>query len=174
MKGIVTAFLIYISSCLLAGCLFSGSYYQESVIKFHNDPCIKPYKKYHYLTCHPIYVTIGHFLVVVPADFDTDLASIPKWLWTIVAPSHSAFISPSILHDYLYTCHNGFSRKEIDYIFYQALIENEVSKRHAFEIYAAVRLFGSKHYHENDDVCRNKPFRIVDELTNSMNARNEE
>jgi hypothetical protein len=108
---------------------------------------------------------------MVPPSFDTDLASIPKWLWPFVAPSHSAFISPSILHDYLYTCHNGYTRKEIDYIFYEALVDNGVSGFAAFEMYLAVRMFGSKHYHNNDDKCRFKPFKIANEVATLIKVK---
>jgi len=113
---------------------------------FHDTACIKPYKNYEYQTCHGITITIDHFILKIPKNFDTDLASIPRWLWIIIAPSRSDIIAPAILHDYLYSCHNGFTRKEVDNIFLNALIRNGVSKFRAYQMYYAVRLFGSNHY----------------------------
>lgn len=124
------------------------SYAKSYTITFHDVPCLKPHTGYHYMTCHPITVTINDLNLIVPKDFDTDLASIPRWLWSIIAPARSDFISPSILHDYLYTCHNGFNRNEIDKIFFNTLVDNDVSRFRALEMYAAVRVFGAAHFNE--------------------------
>lgn len=119
------------------------------VIVFQDSVCIKPHHGYHYQTCHSITVTIDHFIVEIPTDFDTDLASIPRWLWEFIAPSRSDFIPASVLHDYLYTCNNGYKREEIDEIFYQSLISSGVSKMNAYEMYIAVRLFGNNHFNKD-------------------------
>ena len=113
---------------------------------FHDMVCIKPYQNYRYQTCKPFTVTIDHFILKVPEDFDTDLASIPQWLWMFIAPGRSDFIAPAILHDYLYSCHSGFTRKEVDNVFLNALIRNGVSKFRAYQMYYTVRLFGGDHY----------------------------
>lgn len=119
-------------------------------IKFGAHPCIKPYKKYDYLTCHAIPVTINEKQISIPQDFQTDLASIPRWMWPVVAPAHSKLMQASILHDYLYTEPNGFNRKEIDSIFYDVLVKNGVDKTHAYLMYNAVRLFGGSHFNYAD------------------------
>lgn len=121
------------------------------VIVFHDSICIKPHKGYHYKTCHNITVTIDHFILIIPKNYDTDLASIPRWLWNIISPARSDFIAPSILHDYLYACNYGYKRSEVDEIFYQALVSNGVSKFTAFEMYAAVRIFGNSHFNKNEN-----------------------
>jgi len=146
-------YLMFLVSC-------ASSNVEPPVIVFHNTVCIKPHEGYHYQTCHPITVTIDDFIMIVPADFDTDLASIPRWLWSIIAPSRSDFIPASILHDYLYTCHNGYGRKEIDTIFYTALRENGVSTMRAYQMYLAVRLFGQGHYSE-DGSCAERLYKIA-------------
>lgn len=120
-------------------------------IIFQDYVCIKPFKNYTYQTCHPITVTIDHFIVQIPTDFQTDLASIPRWLWLIIAPTHSAIMAPAVLHDYLYACHNGYVRQEADDIFYAALITNGVSTFKAYEMYAAVRLLGRSHFNEENN-----------------------
>jgi len=115
-------------------------------IKFNAHTCIKPYNAYNYVTCHTIPVTINKTKIFIPKNFETDLASIPRWLWPIVAPAHSKLMQASILHDYLYAEPEGFNRKEIDSIFYDVLVNNGVDKTHAYLMYSAVRLFGGSHF----------------------------
>lgn len=120
-------------------------------VKFEDMPCIKPYADYKYLTCNAVKVQVVDEAFVkpieIPKEFKTDLASIPRLAWTFVPPNYSPFIAPSILHDYLYTCHNGMSRKEVDTIYYNALLNNGVSQMTSSMFYYAVRLFGNLHYH---------------------------
>lgn len=105
-------------------------------------------------------------IVTIPKGFVTDLASIPRSLWSILPP-HGASFSASVLHDYYYTVHpmemwqlqhpdyfdkpysQAEERKVADQIFYDNLIAAGISKLQAKTMYAAVRLFGSyrfKHY----------------------------
>lgn len=126
------------------------SYASSPHAVFHDSICIKPHEGYHYQTCHNINVTIGHFILVIPKNFDTDLASIPRWLWEFISPARSDFIPASILHDYLYTCHNGFTRQEADDVFYETLKNNGVSTFRAYEMYIAVRLFGKDNFIVDD------------------------
>lgn len=83
---------------------------------------------------------------IIPKDFKTDLASIPRILWPIIAPQYSGFVSPAILHDYLYRCNNNFSRQFIDEILYSALITMNVTPFTASKFYLGVRLFGDSHF----------------------------
>lgn len=128
---------------VVIGCVNAPNY--DYHVRFNDEACIKPFKGYRYLTCKNMSVTINNKTIIVPQDYQTDLASIPRWLWPIIAPTNSSFIAPSILHDYLYSC-IGYTRKEADDIFYHALIESDVSSMRAYEMYLAVRLFGGSHY----------------------------
>ena len=40
-------------------------------------------------------------LIIIPAGFKTDLASIPQWLWSIIKPIDKAFIA-DLIHDHLW------------------------------------------------------------------------
>lgn len=131
---------------LLAGCV--NQWPATYRIKFDEPACIKPFKGYHYQTCRIIQVEMNDSLIEIPHDFDTDLASIPRWYWSIASPAFSGFVAPSILHDYLYGCPNGRSRYEIDSIFYSALRENEVSFMTSIKMYFGVRLFGRTHFNQ--------------------------
>ena len=77
--------------------------------------------------------------VTIPAGFQTDLGTIPHWLWSIVGPQEIAF--GALTHDYYYH-YQTVPRKEADAYLYHAVIP-EVGKFRAFLVWAAVRLFGS-------------------------------
>jgi len=126
---------------------FSCYRVDDFLISFHGQACFKPYKAYVYKICDNITVNINHKKsIYIPVDFETDLATIPQCLWPILAPTHSLIISPSILHDYLYTCPSGFNRRQVDMIFYNALVKNGLSPLRAYEMYLAVRMFGGSHF----------------------------
>jgi hypothetical protein len=91
-------------------------------------------------------VTIDDEPFEVPNNFETDLASIPRWYWIILSPQYSAFVAPGILHDYFYRCANLKTRKYADEVFYYALLQQGVTKYTASKFYLAVRLFGAHSY----------------------------
>jgi hypothetical protein len=90
------------------------------------------------------------YIFEVPENFDTDLASIPRWFWSILSPQYSAFVYPAILHDYLYHCPGNLPRAFADDVFFSALITEGVSQFTASKMYMAVRLFGQHNYHKGD------------------------
>ena len=141
--------LLIILSIFLVTWLMGCSYVEpmSHKIEFYKSPCIKPNKDYNYLLCGQVPVKVDDKLIVIDSSFDTDLASIPRPFWNIVSPNQSNLVAPSILHDYLYTCHHQFTRKEVDDIYYQNLISHGVGKVRATIFYWGVRLFGSTHYH---------------------------
>jgi len=96
-------------------------------------------------------VTIDDKKYTVPKNFETDLASIPRLLWPLLAPQYSGFVAPAIIHDYLYRCNNAITRKFADEVLYSALIADNVTPFTASKFYLAVRLFGGSHF--NKGVC---------------------
>lgn len=83
----------------------------------------------------------------VPVGFITDLASIP-WFVPIGFIDNRIQIA-AILHDYFYKVieRSGWpvydiSRKEADYLFWMAMVQNGVPKYKAWTCWAAVRMFG--------------------------------
>lgn len=127
---------------LIAGCS-SGSQHH---VQFLDDVCIKAHHQYSYLTCHSIRVQIDDEFLKIPAGFNTDLASIPRVLWPFMSPAYSAFIAPSILHDYLYRAKTGRSRSEIDAIFYESLVAEGLGRWTAWKMWLAVRIFGGRFF----------------------------
>ena len=110
------------------------------------DTCIRPYDGYSYRTGEILLAYIDGELVTVPKGFITDLASIPRWYWSIISPARSDLILGAIVHDYLYSCHHEMTRKNADAILYNLLIANGVDEYTAKKFYLAVRVFGSSHY----------------------------
>jgi len=113
--------------------------------------CIKPMFGYHYQVCHKVVFKINGNEYYIPANFETDLASIPRVAWPIMAPSHSSLIRPAIIHDWFYRKTCDFSRYQTDLIFYHMLKNDGVSTLRASMMYYAVRAFGWNYY--NEDYC---------------------
>lgn len=139
----IIGFILFLSGC---------SANTESIhTEFLTDTCIKPLIDYHYLTCNKISFTINKHLFEIPAHFETDLASIPKIAWPMMAPAHSSLIRPAIAHDWFYRKTCVFNRYETDLIFYHMLKNDGISTIRASTMYYAVRLFGWNSY--NEDYC---------------------
>lgn len=90
-----------------------------------------------------------HF--VIRAGFKTDLASIPRILWRIIAPFELSITAP-LVHDYLYrnsgriTCaasgiRRKLSRSDTDKLFGQIMEDENVSWWRRAAAYRAVRMF---------------------------------
>lgn len=83
---------------------------------------------------------------VVPADFSSDGASVPRALWWLCGdPMERPRLYAAMLHDWLYTT-GVVSRAEADAIYYAMLRHFGYSPVDASVNYLAVRLFGSRHY----------------------------
>ncbi len=103
---------------------------------------IKPYKGYVFLTASPLGFFVGDKKFTIPENFQTDLSSIPRIFWCIIAPYNTRLIAPAIVHDWLYNEKTEYNRLEIDTIFYNLLVNNNISKITANIMYYAVRIFG--------------------------------
>jgi hypothetical protein len=112
--------------------------------------CIKPFHDYQYQTCNQIKFMINDREFIIPANFETDLASIPKIAWPIMAPAHSSLIRAAIVHDWFYRKTCDFTRYETDLIFYHMLKNDGVSTIRASIMYYAVRVFGWNFYKERN------------------------
>jgi hypothetical protein len=110
--------------------------------------CIRPFKDYRFSTCFDLYFYVNDKKLFVPAGFKTDLASIPRIFWSIVAPYNAHLIAPAIIHDWLYSQKTEFNRKEADIIFYTLLIKNGMSRFLSSIMYYCVRIFGKSHFKE--------------------------
>ncbi len=148
--------------CVFLSLFLYGCNHNSIHTEFLTDSCIKPVIDYHYKTCNKIKFTINGELFEIPSNFDTDLASIPKIAWPIMAPAHSSLIKPAIVHDWFYRKTCDFTRYQTDLIFYHMLINNGVSHFRASIMYYAVRWFGWNYY--NEDYCENEFKRMDKEM----------
>ena len=82
--------------------------------------------------------------VTVPKDFESDLASIPRFFWRI-SPPDGNYSQSSVLHDYVYF-KNLFPRKKCDDIFEESMKVLGVPKWKRWLMYKAVRAFGGAGY----------------------------
>lgn len=143
--GLVFIINTYLSLAFLVGC----AHFHQVIFK--SEACIIPLKGYNYRTCKDMRITIDGKKYTIPKDFKTDLASIPRILWPILAPQYAGFVSPAILHDYLYRCNNHITRQFADEVLYSALITEDVTAFTASKFFLAVRLFGGSHF--TNGVC---------------------
>lgn len=88
----------------------------------------------------------SELVVLVPKDFMTDFASVPRPFWPLISPYGKAG-KAAVIHDYLYALSREgrgmFTRMQADDIFLEAMGVLGVApwRRHA--MYWAVRLFAA-------------------------------
>ncbi|MEB0968034.1 DUF1353 domain-containing protein [Citrobacter braakii] len=88
-------------------------------------------------------------VIHVPAGYVTDLASVPRLLWSVFPP-HGRYAKAAIIHDWLYD--NALRTKaEADLIFLDAMKVLKVPCWRRWVIYCAVRIFGRGNYGKNNN-----------------------
>ena len=106
---------------------------------------------YKFMLLAPFEYHIGQYpsedVVCVPAGFVTNLASIPRALWSILPP-HGKWAKAAIVHDYLYTTADR-PRSDCDRIFKEGMGVLGVPSTTQNLIYWAVRCFGRSAYGRN-------------------------
>jgi hypothetical protein len=88
-----------------------------------------------------------HSPVTVPKGFVTDLASIPRALWSLL-PKTGRYAYAATVHDYLYWEQN-LTRAEADDIFLTALQDSQVAALTSTVMSQAVKLAGAGAWTEN-------------------------
>lgn len=78
--------------------------------------------------------------ISVPADSVTDLASTPRYIWSVFPP-WERYGKAAIVHDYLYA-QGDYSRKDADKIMREIMLNSDVDPLTRWLIYTALRLFG--------------------------------
>ena len=79
-------------------------------------------------------------IIVVPAGFITDFASIPQLFWSLIGPPTGKYGKAAVVHDFCYY-KNLYSRKRCDKIFYEAMKVLKVPFIKRWLMYHAVRKF---------------------------------
>lgn len=99
-----------------------------------------------------IYVSEKFGEIVVPAGFDTDLASVPKfarWFASVDGPWTPA----AVIHDFLYVRaskrdYGHITRADADYIFREAMKVCGVPSYKRWAMWSAVRIGGGRMYRD--------------------------
>ena len=88
---------------------------------------------------------------LIPAGFESDGASVPRFFWRIVCPplDHRA-VRAGVAHDYIYrTQPEDWTRREADLMFLAFLIEDGLPPFRARLAYLGVRFFGRRAWNAN-------------------------
>ncbi len=143
--------LISIIPIALSIAIYGKAEAQQHRIEWLTRPCIKPLTDYDYTTCDVFEIAVDDTVISIPKGFVTDLASIPRALWPVLAPQYSGFVYPAILHDFLYRCPDEITRKYADDVLYSALLSEGVSRYTATKFWLGVRAFGGAHFQDMDN-----------------------
>ena len=98
------------------------------------------------------------YTIYVPKGYRTDLASVPRFLWSLYPP-HGRWAKAAVIHDRLYTHqyeHPLITRKMADYIFLEGMRILNVPEQDAKTIYLAVRAFGWIYWDADPEDDRSK------------------
>lgn len=87
--------------------------------------------------------------ITVPAEFKTDLTSVPRILRSFV-PVVGKYTRSAVLHDYLYIY--GYSRRDADRIMLEAMKSEDVNILERYIIYFALRGFNGLKMTEGLDI----------------------
>lgn len=142
---VITGTIIGVAIVLTASCS------HKPQLRYLDKACIEEGVGYTYQTCNKMTVLIDRDKVTVPKGFKTDLASIPKQLWSIYSPAKSETMSASILHDYFYNCKSHYTRLQADNIFYYSLIDKQLPVARAALYWSAVRMFGASAFNPSKE-----------------------
>jgi hypothetical protein len=102
--------------------------------------------KIEYRTLKQYIFIVRDLYIIIPAGYQTDFASVPRWLWSFIPPV-GRYNLASLVHDYLYDNQIG-TRKEADKIFLDLMLQYGVHRWGAHCMYWGVRLGGKKWWRE--------------------------
>ena len=93
------------------------------------------------------YVLTNNKTITIPKGFETDFASIPRFLWSVFPPHWKPYREAAIVHDYLYMNKTIISSRAFaDAEFRRILIRNKVNIFIAWLFWLNVRIFGGKRF----------------------------
>ena len=99
-----------------------------------------------YVLVQDFNLTHNNYTFNIPAGFQTNGASTPKWLWPVLLSRDGVHRAAVLIHDYCYAGHVHISRKTADQIFRDMMINYGVPKIRAWIAYCGVRIFGSLYW----------------------------
>jgi hypothetical protein len=103
------------------------------------------------LTSHLAYITNLGDKIIVPKEFKTNFASVPRVAKVYIDDDDWQIRAPSVIHDYLYSAESvelGFNRQQADEVLLEAMMGLGMRKTKALLIYYILRLFGGSNYEQ--------------------------
>lgn len=95
------------------------------------------------LSYHLFYSSTNSENYIVPAGFISNGTTAPKWVKRFVNLDTLKYLPAVALHDYMIEKDSHkYTRKFIDYIFYQALLDRGMTKWKAQLVHRAVQAYG--------------------------------
>lgn len=83
----------------------------------------------------------GSTTYIIPAGFESDLATVPRPLWHIFPP-FGKYARAAVIHDYCYfKLRERMTRKEADQLFLDVMKRDGVGRVTRYCMYSAVRCF---------------------------------
>ena len=89
----------------------------------------------------PLKSMIDNEVVIVPAGFRTDFATVPYPINKVISRDNKKYVKSAIIHDMLYRT-KILSRFEADEMFFKSMCIEGTPLRYSIPFYFAVRLFG--------------------------------
>lgn len=88
--------------------------------------------------------------ISVPAGFESDGASVPRFFWRwVFPPGDTRALRAAFAHDWVYRTHpEGWTKPEADRMFRELLEMDGIETRCARRAYWGVKLFGGSAWHE--------------------------
>lgn len=93
-----------------------------------------------------VFITAYGDRVEVPKGFITDLASIPRWLWSFLPPHDGQYARACVFHDYCYKMALG-NKPWADRAFYEFCLFDGTPKWKAKLLYLGVKWRGRGNYY---------------------------
>lgn len=93
--------------------------------------------KYHFELVEPLHYEVANNLV--PKGFKTDLASVPRFLWSVIPP-YGNYLEAAIIHDHALSV---LPREKADHIFKMRMKLDRVKPWRVSVLYRAVRIFAN-------------------------------
>ena len=92
----------------------------------------------------------------IPAGFESDGVSTPRFLWTTISPAiHPQTIRGGVDHDFVYREQpSGWTRKDADRLFYDVIRADGFPLVRSKLAYAGLRMFGGKAWKENQELTK--------------------
>ncbi len=120
----------------------SVAFSRQAITEFFPET---PQKDWYFKVHEEFTAKWGDILVTVPVGFESDLASIPQFLQSII-PLVGNHLQAAIVHDICYRFRIGVSKKQADEMFYDAMRTLGVGWLKAQTMYQAVRFFGGSSF----------------------------